>query len=101
MRRFSLVFLVSALVAIAPMLSAQEVTAGIFGVVQDSSASVIPGAQIHLKNIETGRVWQTLSDESGSFSVTLLPIGTYEVTAETQGFKRTIVNDVVLRVNDN
>ncbi|MEO8127762.1 MAG: carboxypeptidase-like regulatory domain-containing protein, partial [Bryobacteraceae bacterium] len=60
-----------------------------------------PGAQIRLKNLETGRAWQTTADESGAFSITLLPIGTYEVSAETQGFKRTVVNDVVLRVNDN
>ena len=90
-----------ALVCISSTLSAQEVTAGIFGSVQDSSSAVIPGAQIRLKNIETGRTWQTTADESGSFSITLLPIGTYEVVAETQGFKRTVVNDVVLRVNDN
>ena len=86
-----------ALVCISSTLSAQEVTAGIFGSVQDSSSAVIPGAQIRLKNIETGRTWQTTADESGSFSITLLPIGTYEVVAETQGFKRTVVNDVVLR----
>src|SRR5205809_482434 len=89
------------LVVMPSTLDAQEVTAGIFGIVQDSSSSVIPAAQIRLKNLDTGRVWQTTSDESGNFSVTLLPIGTYEVSAEAQGFKRTVVNDVALRVNDN
>ncbi|MEZ5402682.1 MAG: carboxypeptidase-like regulatory domain-containing protein [Bryobacteraceae bacterium] len=44
---------------------------------------------------------QTTSDESGTFSVTLLPIGTYEVSAEAQGFKKAVVPDVALRVNDN
>ena len=66
-----------ALVFISSTLCAQEVTAGIFGVVQDSSSAVIPGAQIRLKNTETGRTWQTTADESGAFSITLLPIGTY------------------------
>jgi hypothetical protein len=82
-------------------LQAQEVTAGVFGVVQDSSGAVVPNAPIHLRNTATQRVWQTQSDESGNFSATRLPIGTYEITAEAQGFKKAVVTDVVLRVNDN
>ena len=34
---------------------AQEVTAGIYGTVLDSSASAVPRASITLRNIETGR----------------------------------------------
>lgn len=82
-------------------LQAQEVTAGVFGIVQDSSGAVIPNAPIRLLNTATQRVWQTQSDESGNFSATLLPIGTYEITAEAPGFKKSVVTDVVLRVNDN
>ncbi|MBI3469935.1 MAG: hypothetical protein HY013_01095 [Candidatus Solibacter usitatus] len=33
--------------------------------------------------------------------MTLLPIGTYEVTAEASGFKKAVVPDVTLRVNEN
>lgn len=69
--------------------------------VQDGSGAVIPNAQIRLRNTETQRAWQTQSDESGNYSVTLLPIGAYEVVAEAQGFKKAVVPDVVLRVNDN
>ncbi len=80
---------------------AQEVTAGIFGVVQDSTGAVVPGCTLELKNAGTGRLWRASSDESGNFSITLLPIGTYTVTAEAKGFKKMVVSDVVLRVNDN
>jgi hypothetical protein len=82
-------------------LAAQEVTAGVFGVVQDSSGAVVPNAKIGLRNIGTQRTWQTQSDEAGNFSVTLLPIGTYEVSAEVSGFKKAVVTDVMLRVNEN
>ena len=95
---FALVLL-SALV-VTP-LAAQEVTAGVFGVVQDSTGAVIPNAKIGLRNLGTQRTWQTQSDEAGNFSVTLLPIGTYEVTAEVSGFKKAVVTDVTLRVNEN
>jgi len=96
-----LVALTLTLVSFGSAVYAQEVTAGIYGVVQDASSAVVPGASIRMRNAGTGREYQTKSDESGTFSLTLVPIGTYEVSAEAQGFKKAVVKDVVLRVNDN
>ncbi|MBI3278568.1 MAG: carboxypeptidase regulatory-like domain-containing protein, partial [Acidobacteria bacterium] len=79
----------------------QEVTAGVYGSVVDNSNAVIPNATIRLRNVATGRSWQTASDGAGNFSVTLLPIGTYEVSAEASGFKKSVLQDVTLRVNEN
>ncbi|MBM3735095.1 MAG: carboxypeptidase regulatory-like domain-containing protein [Acidobacteria bacterium] len=87
--------------ALALPVCAQEVTAGVYGVVQDASGAVMPGAIVRLRNVNTGRAHQTTADESGNYSVTLLPIGTYEVSAEANGFKKKVVTDVALRVNDN
>ncbi len=98
---FALTLAVCVSFGLVSTASGQEVTAGIFGVIQDASGAVIPNSAIHLRNLGTGRVFQTVSDESGNFSVTLLPIGTYEVTAEARGFKKSTVGDVILRVNDN
>ncbi|MCC6536548.1 MAG: carboxypeptidase regulatory-like domain-containing protein [Bryobacterales bacterium] len=95
------------LLAMAPLLlmaislPAQEVTAGIYGVVTDASGAVVPNATVRLRNTGTGRAYQTVSDESGNYSVVLLPIGTYEVSAEASGFKKAVVPDVALRVNEN
>ncbi len=80
---------------------AQEVTAGIYGTVQDASSAVVPGATIRVQNLGTGRSYQTKSDESGTYSLTFLPIGAYEISAEAAGFKKAVFSDVVLRVNDN
>jgi hypothetical protein len=98
---FASAMALSVLVCVGTQIHAQEVTAGIFGVIQDSTGAVIPGAAVRLRNMGTGRSAQTLSDESGNFSVTLLPIGTYEVTAEAKGFKKFTIGDVTLRVNEN
>src|SRR5687768_4706068 len=92
---------VAVLGLVLPPAAAQEVTAGIYGAVSDISGAVIPGAAISVRNVDTSRVYDTLADESGKFTVTLLPIGNYEVTAEAQGFKKSVVTGVVLRVNDN
>src|SRR5262245_14520952 len=86
--------------ALAPAM-AQEVTAGIYGIVQDASGAVIPGAALSVRNVDTSRVYDTVADESGKFVLTLLPIGNYEVTAEAAGFKKSVITGVVLRVNDN
>lgn len=80
---------------------AQEVTAGVYGSVTDASGSLVPGATITLRNLETARTQQVKTDESGNFVLTLLPIGTYDVSAEASGFKVSRVANVVLRVNDN
>ena len=82
-------------------MSAQEVTAGIYGTVQDSSAAAIPGAAIALHNVDTGRDYPTVSDGSGNFSLTFIPIGNYTVSAEATGFKKAIFTGVKLLVNDN
>ena len=94
-------FAIAILVYAVIPIPSQEVTAGVFGVVQDGSGAVVPNAKISLRNTDTGRTWQTASDESGTFSITLLPIGPYEVSAESQGFKKSVVPDMTLRVNEN
>ncbi|MBI3684209.1 MAG: TonB-dependent receptor [Acidobacteria bacterium] len=99
MKRFHLWLIL--LGVFASLASAQEVTAGIYGVAQDASSAVVPGASIRARNLATGISRQTRSDESGNFSFTLLPIGSYEISVEAQGFKKSVVQDVTLRVNDN
>src|SRR3982074_1279711 len=81
-------------------LNAQEVTAGIYGTVQDASSAVIPNAAIVLHNVDTGRDYQTVSDTSGAFSLTFIPIGNYEVSAQAVGFKKASFTGVTLLVND-
>jgi hypothetical protein len=97
MRYVSFVFLA---VFAAGSLNAQEVTAGIYGTVQDSSSAVIPNAAVVLHNVDTGRDYQTVSDASGAFSLTLIPIGNYSVSAQAVGFKKANINGVTLLVND-
>src|SRR5437588_1557759 len=96
--RFAKFIVVAAFAAFS--LDAQEVTAGIYGTVQDSTSSVIPNASVVLHNVDTGRDYQTVSDASGGFSLTLIPIGNYEVTAQAVGFKKATFTGVTLIVND-
>jgi hypothetical protein len=100
--RLSLFF--SLIVCLAVFLSpahGQEVTAGIYGTVQDATGAVIPGTEIVMTNVDTGRTLRTTSDATGGFTITLVPLGNYSVSAEAAGFRTSVVTGVILRVNDN
>ena len=43
---------------------------------------------IQVKNTATGVVFQAVSTGTGNYTVTQLPIGSYELSATVQGFKR-------------
>src|SRR4029434_8180625 len=92
--------LLTLLAAFGGRVYAQEVNASIHGIVQDNSGSVIPGAEVQVRSLDTNRVFRALTDESGNYNITQVPIGRYEVLAELQGFKKAVVTDIVLRVND-
>ncbi len=70
-----------------PALS-QTITGRIDGHVADTSGGVLPGATITITNDGTGLSVTRVTDDNGAFTVTSLPVGTYSVTAELQGFRR-------------
>ncbi len=94
------VWLLLAGILVSFSLNAQEVTAGIYGTVLDSTSSAVPSAAITLHNVDTGRDYQATSDDSGNFALTLIPIGNYEVYGVASGFKKATVTGVTLAVND-
>src|SRR5256714_9042164 len=69
-------------------LFAQSDLSTITGVIKDPSGSAVPGARVNVRNEATGVERQTVSADSGTFTVTNLPSGFYTVTVEGQGFKK-------------
>ena len=96
MSRAKLVVLVSFVLLAAGTVNGQEVTAGIYGVVQDSTSAVVPNAAVALHNVDTGRDYQIVSDQSGNFALTLIPIGNYEASASAPGFRKASVTGIKL-----
>lgn len=78
---------------------AQFDTATVLGAVNDSNGGAVPNAAVTLKNIQTGTVATTKTDESGNYQFTGVKIGTYQVTAEAQGFSTAVVENVEATVN--
>src|SRR5437868_9052041 len=73
---------------------AQEFRSTLTGRVTDPSGAVIPGAQITVRNTETGATVNTVSDKSGNYTVPFLLPGRYSLQASASGFT-TLVHDGV------
>src|ERR1043166_3254536 len=91
--RFAIAWTLSAL--LAGVAAAQENTATITGKAVDSSGAVIPSARVTAHNVQTGVDRQTLTSETGDYTIPLLPVGTYDVAAEKEGFKRSVKTGIV------
>src|SRR5262249_12185599 len=80
------------------LLLAQQNTAAISGRVLDSSGAAIPGATVVARNIETGLERPSITDETGTYTISLLPIGQYDVSGELAALKKSCKTAIVLRV---
>ncbi|MBM3740974.1 MAG: carboxypeptidase regulatory-like domain-containing protein, partial [Acidobacteria bacterium] len=97
MRRF-LGLALAALLASAPS-SAQRITATLLGDVTDNSGAAVGRAKVTARNTETNVERSTESDERGAYHLDFLPIGRYDITVESAGFKRGAYRGVVLQVD--
>src|SRR5215475_15611990 len=74
---------------------AQE--AVVTGTVTDSTGAVLPGVTITASNDATGNKFVGVTDERGIYRMPVR-VGTYQVTAELQGFSTTMRQGVTLLV---
>lgn len=81
----------------APRLHAQ-VSASITGVITDTSGARVPAAAISVKNVETGAVRTTVSDNTGRYQVLALPVGEYEMRVSKASFREQIRSGIHLAV---
>ena len=93
--------LVATLLSAAPAFGQAVSTATISGTVRDASDAVLPGVTVTAVHTETGLVRTVVSDESGGYVVTSLPVGPYRLEFSLQGFRTAVQTGVVLQVNTN
>ena len=73
-------------------------TASLTGTVTDPSGATISGAQVLVNNSEHGINRKATSNSDGDFLFASLPIGSYDLTVTSTGFKKYQVKGVVLNV---
>ena len=94
-----LALILSSLVFATPAAYAQAQTAGeITGQVLDPSKAAISNAAVTVRNSATGAVRKTQTDSQGHYVLTDLPVGTYRVTVEYEGFQQLTQTGVRLNV---
>ncbi len=84
-RLFTLIFLS----LLAPAAFAQA-TGSLTGTVKDQNEAVVQGTNITVKNTATNFTRNTTTNDEGRWTVTQLPVGTYSVAYEKEGFKKSI-----------
>lgn len=78
---------------------AQEVSAGLTGRVTDQSGAAIVGAAVTARDQQRGTAWPTQTNEDGIYAFPRIPVGTYELKVEAQGFKTYVQPGIVLELN--
>ncbi|MFL6282067.1 MAG: TonB-dependent receptor domain-containing protein [Pyrinomonadaceae bacterium] len=85
-RNFFLLVVVCAVSAVSSYAQNSASTAAVGGLVHDAAGQAIPGAVVRLRELTTNQTRRATSEEDGSYRVSVLPVGTYEVRAESAGF---------------
>jgi len=77
---------------------AQEPIGSIEGTVTDPQNSVVQNASVTVRNTATNLTRTATSAENGTYRISQLPPGTYEVKVSGTNFKTSVVSDVVVAV---
>src|SRR5271168_8097 len=88
------------MVILLPGLLAWASTSGsISGTVKDPAGKVLPGAGIEAREVATGAIHQTQTDNRGYYALPALPVGRYELDIHAAGFSLYERKDIVLDTN--
>ncbi len=97
----SLPLLLALVVMVAPTtLHSQSAaaTGRLEGTVIDSSGAAVSGADIAVRNQNTGISTTIASGSEGDFTVLYLEPGTYEVSIQKSGFNKLVLKDIAVTV---
>ena len=83
------IFLFFILLSVAS--ASAQVTGGLSGTVKDQNGGLIQGANVAVKNLSTNLSRNVVTNEDGRWTIAILPVGTYSVAYEKDGFKKSIV----------
>src|SRR5208337_5104612 len=99
LRKYWYVCLFLVVVSVAPLARAQNANSGeLKGAVMDPVGAVVPDAAVSIKNVLTGVVTPTTTNQSGLYDVPFLAPGSYTITFSKQGFRDFVRSGIVLQI---
>ena len=84
-------------VLLAPRLEAQQILGAITGTVKDASGASVPDVDVKASNTATNLKVRTRTQTNGSYLLLDLPIGTYEVVFQKEGFETESHTEVIVQ----
>ena len=102
-RKVAIVIVVASLFELASsaLLLAQFTTASLNGIVVDPSGAAVPGARVSVSNTATGFESTATSGDMGLYVFPRLPVGSYTLRVEKEGFSNYVQEGIVLTVNQS
>ncbi len=79
--------------------AAQSDRGTIAGSILDSTGAAVSGAAVTVKGADTGSVYKTVSTPDGTYRISDIAIGRYDVTVEAPGFKLSLQTGVPVQIN--
>src|ERR1044072_1192008 len=99
MSRSKLLSILISICLLAPCAAMAQGAAGqLSGTIADPTGARLAGASVTVTSLDTSLQRQTVTNESGDFTVQLLPPGQYTVKVTAQGFKSTVLERVVINI---
>jgi len=78
--------------------NAQTFRGSIQGTITDGTGATVPGAQVKVFSPGTGLSRTVSTNDQGGYQATELPLGTYNITVEKQGFRSTTLTGIPVSV---
>ena len=97
-RKWALLGAALALTWAAPV-SAQVLYGSLVGTVTDATGAVVPGAQVSAVNLATGLELDTASGADGLYRMVNVPLGDYDVSITSDGFRTHTESGVAVTAN--
>src|SRR5580704_9375070 len=87
------------LLAFTSRLPGQGTSGSFTGTVTDATGAIIQGSSVTVTSVDSGRTWQTQTNDAGVYNLPSVPPGVYTLAIEAAGFKRLTTNPITLEVN--
>ena len=81
--------------------AAGQVTANLSGRVVDQTGAAVTGAAVAARNVDTGLMRNTITDQAGRYQLVALTVGRYELRASKTGFAEQVRSGIVLVVGQD
>src|SRR4051794_11318526 len=82
------------------LVCAQDTRGSISGTISDPQGAVVSGASVLISNLDAGTNTRLVSNRTGYYEAALLLPGSYSITVELPGFKKSVRTGVTLTLSE-